>query len=146
MSRRRIIVSLVVLAYLVLMAFAVRHVRSQRILARAVAPNGIEFVVLQRWNPHVEWFEPFRTSCYYRRPGGPWGWFYYDHEDSYWGHAKAVIDPGEKKIKIYRGKDVTVAFNWENEEYAVFKNGKDAGKTGGAEKWMPLSWDLAEDK
>ena len=45
--------------------------------------DGTELCVVQKLGDLLD------TSVYYRKPGTNWGWFYYDHEDSYW--AKATI-------------------------------------------------------
>ena len=93
---------------------AFRHLNGPRVVANAVAPNGMEFRVVQQCN----WSgEPFTTSCYYRKPGGAWGWFYYDHQDGYWGAAQTEIDADAKTIKIYRRGQVNITFNWETEQY-----------------------------
>ena len=66
----------------------VRHLDRTRIVAYADAPDGSAFCVVQRCN----WsFEFFTTGCYYRKPGGRWYWFYYDHEDTYWGRGRTEI-------------------------------------------------------
>jgi hypothetical protein len=145
--RKKHLVLLLICAtgFLVTLA-VVLYIRTPRIIGRAVAPNGIEFIVFQRYDPHVEPFEPFRTTCYYRRPGGPWGWFYFDHEDSYWRRAEMVIDTHAKQIKVFRRHSLVVTFGWENEEYNGFKNGKFIGRSLGAEGWKPPEWNLKKDR
>ena len=124
--RFKIIGALVLLGGFVFSIVAVRHIKNPRVVTRAVAPNGIEFLILQTLG------EPFNTSAHYRKPGGPWGWFYYDHEDWYWGKGRAVVDLKEKLIKVYRGREVVATFAWETETFTggVFKR-----KTVGAQTW-----------
>src|SRR5207249_2819322 len=69
-------------AFVLLIGWFIKHINGPRVVARAVAPDGTEMCIVQKCN----WGgEPFTTSFYYRKPGGPWGWFYYDQQDRYWG-------------------------------------------------------------
>ena len=68
----------VAIAFFLLLGWFVKHINGPRVVARAVAPDGTEMCIVQRcnWNG-----EPFTTSFYCRKPGGQWGWFYYDHQN-----------------------------------------------------------------
>src|SRR5687767_5172878 len=97
--RTKIIVTSIGIAFLVLSAVFIRHINRPRVVARAIAPDGTEFCVVQTCNWDLEFFT---TSCYYRKPGGQWGWFYYDHEDWYWRKGHADVDSTSKRISVYR--------------------------------------------
>ena len=82
LSRRTgIIAAMIALVMAVAAALFLWHIDGPRIVARATATDGTEFCVVQKCNWNLEFFT---TTCYYRKPGGRWGWFYYDHEDWYW--------------------------------------------------------------
>jgi hypothetical protein len=121
--------------------FFIRHINGPRVVARAVAPDGTEFCVVQtcNWNG-----EPFTTSCYYRKPGGNWGWFYYDHEDWYWGRGRTEVDPVAKRIAIYRDGRVTVTFDWESERFRLLRTDFPQREFIGAQEWMPAGWSIAQ--
>ena len=107
-------------------------IRSPRVVASAVAPDGTELRVVQTCN----WSgEPFTTSVYYRRPGGKWGWFYYDHEDGYWGRGSAEVDTAAKRINIKRGGEITAAFEWETETFELRRSDFPHRTMVGAQDW-----------
>lgn len=116
MSRAKIIVAVSLALFFVLSVLLVRHLGSKRIVVREVAPNGTEFCIIQSFG------EPFNTSAFYRKPGGAWNWFYYDHEDNYWNSAPTQVDRTNKIIKVYRNNVLAATFNWET---AVFTRGTD---------------------
>ncbi|HIJ65448.1 MAG TPA: hypothetical protein HPP77_05795 [Candidatus Hydrogenedentes bacterium] len=115
------------------------HISSPRVIARAVAPNGIELCVVQECNWSTE---PFTTSVLYRKPGGAWGWFYYDHEDLYWRKGHTEIDPQQKRITVFRGGKATASFEWETETLVRYWPDVPPRKIRGAQKWMPPGWRL----
>jgi hypothetical protein len=115
------------------------HIDGPRVVARAVAPEGTEFCVVQTCNWDLEFFT---TSCYYRKPGAQWGWFYYDHEDWYWGYARAEVDTLAKRISIYRGGSVTVTFDWESERFRLLRTDFPQREFTGAQEFMPAGWSL----
>jgi hypothetical protein len=119
-----------ILCFAGLLISGFRHLNSARIVAEAMAPNGVEFIVVQKCN----WgWEMFTTSCYYRKPGGPWGWFYYDHEDSYWGSAKVETDTGNQEIRVYRGGKLAASFNWKTETFTLVRSPR---TLVGAQYWL----------
>ena len=107
-------------------------VRSPRIIVSAVAPDGTELRVIQTCNLSLE---PFTTSVYYRKPGGKWGWFYYDHEDGYWWRGKAEIDLQAKRINIWRGRETTATFEWETETFELRRRDFPRRPIVGAQDW-----------
>lgn len=107
-----------VVASIAMLGLFLWHIRKPRIVARAVTPDGVELRVIQgcNWDP-----EGFYTSVYYRKPGSPWGWFYYDHQDIYWGSGRAEVNPQAKRITIYRAGRVTATFDWETERFVLLR-------------------------
>ncbi|HNU51124.1 MAG TPA: hypothetical protein PKJ98_09540 [Verrucomicrobiota bacterium] len=69
-----------------------------RIVARAVSPDGVEMCIVQECNFSTE---PFTTSFVYRKPGADWGWFYFDHEDWYWGTGRVSVDTSNQVAVFY---------------------------------------------
>lgn len=59
-----------------------------RVIASAEHPNGARFRVIQSFNYSPELFT---TSIYFDDGDGKWRWYYFDHEDFYWGNASAEI-------------------------------------------------------
>ena len=76
----RIIFGIMATVVVVVVGSCVRHISAPRVVGRAVAPDGTEMCIVQECNWSAE---PFTTSFVYRRPGGQWGRFYFDHKDIY---------------------------------------------------------------
>lgn len=121
--------------------FGVWHIQRPRMIARAVAPDGTEFCVVQTFNWN---FELFTTSCYYRKPGGQWGWLYYDHEDVYWRSASVQLDPAAKRLSIHRDGQVTATFDWGAEKYRLLRPDHAKSESTGPGHLMPVGWKPAE--
>lgn len=130
MKRNRTLIFTIIGGVAVLFLFG-RQLSKPRVVARAVAPNGIEFCMVQRLG------EPFKTSAFYRKPGGPWGWFYYDHEDSFWIGGRTEIDLSEKMIKVYREEKLTATFAWESETFELIR----FNRTTSSPHWQPRGRD-----
>ena len=110
------------------------HVRNPRTVVAAVAPNGMVLRVVQTCNWSAE---PFTTAVYYHRPDGErWGWFYYDHQDDYWGAGHAEIDAPQKRIRVYRGQRLTATFAWESERFVLLREGCAPRESIGAQEWV----------
>jgi hypothetical protein len=119
----------------------IRHIDGPRVVASAIAPDGTEFCVVQTCNWDLEFFT---TSCYYRKPGGQWGWFYYDHEDWYWGSGRAEVDNVFKRISIIRDGRVTVTFDWQSERFRLLRGDFPQREFAGAQQLMPVGWSIAQ--
>ena len=133
---RYAILFLLAIGAIFLLGQSIKHFFRPRVVVRTTVPNVVEFCVVQKFSG-----EPFTTSCYYRKPGGPWGWFYYDHEDDYWDKGAAEVDPETKQIRIIRDGRVTVKFDWETEIYRKIEKGGNDRTTTGAQSWMPYGWE-----
>jgi hypothetical protein len=137
--RKYIIVSLIVAGVLLGLAFILGSIDETRIVARAVAPDGTEFCIVQEG----AWYEFSDTSCYSRKKSRPWRWYYYNHEDWFWPTAKVKIDNKGKRIIVYRNGKVDVTFNWETERLQTFR---DNIPHEGANNLMPVGWDFPDLK
>jgi hypothetical protein len=140
-TRTKIIATSIGVVLVIVAILFVRHIDGPRILARAVAPDGTEFCVVQTCNWDLEFFT---TSCYYRKPGGQWGWFYYDHQDWYWGRGRAEVDTAAKRISVYRGGRATVTFDWESERFRLLRTDFPQREFTGAQELMPVGWSIAQ--
>ena len=142
-GRAKVTVAGGIVVLIATVALLYRHIDGPRVVARAVTPDGTEFCVVQK----CKWdFEFFTTSCYYRKPGGQWGWFYYDHQDWYWGSGRAEIDQTLQRISIFREGRVTVTFDWKSETYRLFRSGFPHRTFIGAQGWMPPEWSIAQKR
>jgi hypothetical protein len=83
------------------------------------------------WGP-----EAFTTSFVYRRPGKPWGWYYYDHEDWYWRSGTVTLDTNASTATFSRDGKATIRFDWETETYHRLP---DRTLTG-AQRWLTIGW------
>ena len=133
MSKRKIICWClgVLLACALLVATVVFYSRTH-IVARTVAPNGVELCVTQFLTT-----EGYCTSVYYRRPGSRWGWFYYDHQDLYWGTSRVDTDTARSLITVLRGGRPALTFNYSTETYTLLRWSR---TITGAQEWMSPTW------
>lgn len=116
--RTRIVLGIATLGMAVGTAVALRELASPRVVARAVAPDGTEMCVLQQFNWSAE---PFTTRFAYRKPGGSWGMFYYDHQDDFWGSSPVTIDTNAGTAVFMRSGKRAVTFAWATETYTLHR-------------------------
>ena len=103
---------------LLLAVLLIRYVHGPRVVGRAVGPGAVEMVILQKCN----WSgEPFTTSFVYRKPGGGWRWFYFNHQDNFWVHAGVQMDTNQHRAIFYRNNAPAVTFDWEAEVYTLHR-------------------------
>ena len=112
----------------------VAHLTGPRVVGQAVSPEGVEMCVVQRYN----WSgEPFTTSFVFRKPGKNWGWFYFNHQDSYWGNSRVVMNPSNQTAVFYRGTAPAVTFDWASETYTLHRRNQ---IVTGAQNRLPAGW------
>src|SRR5437667_3621567 len=116
--RARIILGIMATVVVVVMGSSVRHISAPRVVGRAVAPDGVEMCIVQQCNWSAE---PFTTSFVYRKPGGQWGRFYYDHQDIYWASARVSLNTNARVAVFYRGRSPAVTFAWDTETYTMHR-------------------------
>lgn len=83
-------------------ASAIRKAMEPRVVASVDHPNGTRLLVTQAFG------EPFETEIFFDDGDGTWRWYYYDHEDLYWGGADCEIEgedirlssPGHRSIQL----------------------------------------------
>lgn len=122
----------------ILWAFLYGPFGRPRIVARAVTPDGTELCVVQESNHDI--CEPFYTSVVYRKPGGRWGWFYYDHQDIYWRRGEVLINPDAKRISVYRNGTLVVTFDWQTEIFRKYADKCIVRMFTNAQVWLPANW------
>ena len=81
--------------------------------------------------------EPFTTSFIYRKEGALWRWFYYDHQDSYWGRGRVSLDTNAHVAVFYRGGSPAVTFAWVPGVYTLHRWGRTLTN---AQETMPAGW------
>ena len=134
--RTRTQITLIVIAFVivVLSAMFVGHFGGRRVVGRAVAPDGTEMCIVQKCN----WSgEPFTTSFVYRRPNSTWSWFYFDHQDNYWGVSSVSLDTNAGVAVFYRGTAPAVTFAWATEVYTMHRWNR---TMTGAQSQLPAEW------
>jgi hypothetical protein len=130
----RILIAVAFVALVLGSALIVRHISAPRIVGRAVTPDGVELCLVQKCN----WDgEPFTTSFVFRKAGAQWGWFYYDHEDWYWGYARITLDTNAGIARVFRGDTEAITFNWRNEIYTMHRWRR---TIDGPQGTMPPGW------
>jgi hypothetical protein len=130
---RAVIVGLIAFATFVAIVLVVRPIVSPRIICRATAPDGTEMSLVQKFN----WSgEPFTTSFVYRKPGDAWRWFYYDHQDDYWGSSRVVLNTNANTAVFYRRSLPAVTFNWNTASYTLHRR----NTTNSPGSPMPGGW------
>ncbi len=135
----RIIAAVIILSFAGLIALIVWHISKPRVIARAVAPDGTEMCLVQRCN----WGgEMFTTSFYSRKPGMGWGWFYYDHQDNYWGRSRVELDTNSGRAFFFRDEKKAVTFAWRSETYTLHRwNRVEEGPQRRGPPGLPPPWE-----
>jgi hypothetical protein len=133
-SRSRVLILLFAVALLGGTAFFLHRAIRPRVVARAVAADGTEMCIFQRfnWSPEL-----FTTRFAFRKPGSNWGTFYYDHEDDYWGESQVALDPRTSVAVFYREGSPAITFDPSTEAYTLHRH----NDTIVGPQWrMPSGW------
>lgn len=133
--RIELILTILVIVFAALLLLIFGHIDKPRVVVQGTAPDGTEMCIVQQFNRGAE---PFTTSFVYKKPGGQWGRFYFDHQDWYWGRGAIQISTDQPMATVLRKGKPVVEFNWETEEYLLI--GKYDKKISGAQWVMPASW------
>lgn len=70
-----------------------------RIVASVDHPNGTRLRVVQKFEYSGDFF---KTSIYFDNGDEKWRWYYFDHDDSYWGTADTDVEVNEIRIESKR--------------------------------------------
>ena len=115
------LVAAILVGSIVLICVVIWELGGRRIVGRAVAPDGTEMQMTQT----VAWGEvAFNTGFTYRKPGGVWDGFYFDHEDTYWAKSRVQLNTNSGVALFYRGNSIAVTFDWRNEIYTLHRLGR----------------------
>lgn len=104
------------------------------IIARATTPDGVDLCVTHKSNYSIE---PYTVSFYFKRPNQPWGWFYYEHEDTRWFRGSIELNDEGTMAFIKRGRSVVATFDLTTDSFTIKRTN---GTTQRAPKWMPEAW------
>ncbi len=121
----------IVLASLSLCVLIFHYIVSPRLVAHVITPDGIEMCIVQRLTS-----EGFQTSFYFRNRTGPWGFFYYDHEDNYWSRAHSSLNTNLKVATFFRNNVPVITFDWGKTNYMT----PHLPWVGTDPMWMPTGW------
>lgn len=134
MKRAPVITLSGLVALVALVWLLIGHLDGNRMICRGMLPDGSEFCVLQRCNWSAEMF----TTAFYHKPAdGNWHWYYYSHQDTYWGGARIEFDTNAAVARIVRGETVAITFNWRLAEYRLYQGSFSGPRTG---QPMPAGW------
>ncbi|MCC7300648.1 MAG: hypothetical protein IT583_06180 [Verrucomicrobia bacterium] len=104
------------------------------IIARAIAPDGTDLCVTHKSN-HTG--EPYTVNFYFKRPGNPWGWFYYEHEDTRWFRGSIKLNAQGTTAFIKRGWRTVAIFDLTTDSFTIKRWNR---TIQGAQNWMPTDW------
>jgi len=132
MNRRKWITLTILVPVAIAIGAGVIHLSGPRVVIHAVSPGGVEMWIIQRfnWSPDL-----FTTAFWYHKPGKPWGWFYYDHEDWFWTTSKASVEMEETTAVFYRDGKPAVTFDWAAERYTLHRFNR---TLTGAQSWATI--------
>ena len=104
------------------------------IIARTVAPDGTDMCVVHKSNYSME---PYTIGFYFKHPGQPWGWFYYEHEDTRWFRGSIELNAEGTTALIKRGWKTVATFDLTTDSFTIKRWNR---TIQGAENWMPADW------
>ena len=105
------------------------------IIARIKAPDGTEMCVIQTYNGNFA--EPYTVGFYYHKPGKPWGWFYYEHEDTRWFSGKITLSENGKLAHVQSDNEEVAQFEIPTESFTIARWKRTLSP---AQEWMPEGW------
>ena len=104
------------------------------IIARAQTSDGVDLCVLHTSNYSAE---PYTIGFYYKKPNHPWGWFYYEHEDTRWFRGNIELNEDESTAYIKRGSTIVATFDLTTDSFTIKRWNR---TLAGAQEWLPLEW------
>jgi hypothetical protein len=135
MSKQKAILVAVAIFGIIFLIKLVAPILGQRVVARAVAPDGTEMCVIQTftWSPDV-----FNTKFVFHKPGTNWQAYYFEHEDwDFWRGGKVVLDTTNHIAVFYRTNSPAITFDWVSFAYTLHRQ----NDTRTSPTWvMPPDW------
>jgi hypothetical protein len=96
---KHLLASTAMVAVLLWIALAVGAMLRPRFVVCVDHPNGTRLRVIQQFEYSGDLFN---TSIYFDTGDGQWRWYYFDHDDSYWGRADSEVVGNEIRIAANR--------------------------------------------
>ncbi|MGV3661745.1 MAG: hypothetical protein ACO1TE_16280 [Prosthecobacter sp.] len=103
------------------------------VVERVAANDGTEMMIVQRYGG-----EPYSVGFYFRKAGGDWGQFYYEHEDMRWirGLSHIRLSADQKQATVYRLFWPVAMFDLEKETFTIHR----WQRTSSVQSTMPKDW------
>lgn len=88
------------------------------VVERVVATDGTELIIEQRSGS-----EPYAVDFCFRKAGGGWKSFYYEHEDTRWirGLSHIRLSADQKQATVYRTFWPVATFDLEREAFTIHR-------------------------
>lgn len=105
------------------------------VVEHVVATDGTELIIEQRHGS-----EPYSVDFCFRKKGGGWKSFYYEHEDTRWirGLSHIRLSADQKQATVYRLLWPVATFDMEREAFTIHRWSYTATEPSTRPKdWMP---------
>lgn len=105
------------------------------VVERVVATDGTELIIEQRSGG-----EPYAVDFCFRKAGGDWKSFYYEHEDTRWirGLSHIRLSADQKQVTVYRTFWPVATFDMEREAFTIHRWNHTATEPSAKSKdWKP---------
>ena len=86
---RHLLLLTAIISVILSVAVAIQSAIKTRLVVNIDHPNGTRLRVVQKFEYSGDLFD---TSIYFDDGDGQWRWYYYDHEDWFWGSADTNIN------------------------------------------------------
>lgn len=94
-SLKRLLVVITSLAVILSAVLLIRAAWNPRAVVNIDHPNGTKLLVTQEYGVASE---PFVTEIFFDDGDGNWRWYYFDHEDEYWGSVNTQIEGNRIRV------------------------------------------------
>ncbi|MCW1884406.1 hypothetical protein OKA04_06660 [Luteolibacter flavescens] len=81
------------------------------VVAHGSSPQGVRYVVTQRWNGWDSWSEPYTVRLYTRGQGQPWQAYYVDHEARRWRRCSVRFSADGTVLDMTGGDKIERSFD-----------------------------------
>lgn len=81
------------------------------VVTHGSSPQGVHYVVTQRWNGWDSWSEPYTVRLYTRAPGKSWQAYYVDHEARRWRYRSVAFSADGDTLDMTGGDKIVRSFD-----------------------------------